>query len=189
MVGSQSSLGRRAFVLGTAALTLVACGPRRELTAPPQVVGNVVFVKVKKAWVTGSRIYVQTWMKNQSKQPMIIDRDGMQLRLLDGETLERSSGRTTQHSPYQLAPGIGRDVHVDFMVDDVAKLDNLQKAYLILGGISLGDSVEPKVVGELELVMSAGPDEGGDASGEGEGDAKGGGEKGGDEKGGGAKGE
>jgi hypothetical protein len=159
-------LDRRAFLFGTAASALIACGPRRELTAPPQVVGDVVFVKVKKAWVTGPRIYVQTWMKNQSKQPMIIDRDGMQLRLLDGDTLERSSGKTTQHTPYQLAPGIGRDVHVDFKVDDAAKLEGLQKAYLILGGISLGDGVEPKVVGELELVVSAGPDEGGEPAAE-----------------------
>jgi hypothetical protein len=152
-------------MLGALALGVSGCGPRRDLIAEPQIVGNTIYVKVKEAYIMGGRVWVKTWMKNQTKQSIIIDRDGMQLRLDDGEVLERSSGSTTQHTPYQVAAGIGRDVHVDFQADP-KKLQTIKKAWLVLGGIMIGDSVEPKVVGELELTITEVPQPGASADAE-----------------------
>jgi hypothetical protein len=143
----------------TTALTVVGlssagCGTRVPLAAPEQVVGDALFVRVKEAYVVGDRVYVKTWMKNQTDQVMTIDRDGMQLKLEGGAILDRSSGKTTQHTPYSVAPGVGRDVHVDFR-GDADTLQTMDRCWLVLGGISVGKETAGKSVGELELKVSA----------------------------------
>lgn len=146
--------GAGALALSTIGLSSVGCGTRVPLAAPEQVVGNAVFVRVKEAYVIGDRVYVKTWMKNQTDQPITIDRDGMQLKLESGAVLDRSSGKTTQHTPYSVAPGTGRDVHVDFR-GDADTLATMNKCWLVLGGIMVGKETTGKSVGEVELKVSA----------------------------------
>ena len=159
MMERREWLGWAATVtLSAVGLSSVGCGVRVPLAAPEQVVGNAIFVRVKEAYVSGDRIYVKTWMKNQTDQVITIDRDGMQLKLEGGAVLDRSSGKTTQHTPYSVGPGVGRDVHVDFR-GDADTLATMNKCWLVLGGIMVGKETAGKSVGEVELTVSDAPSE------------------------------
>jgi hypothetical protein len=141
----------RVLVLFFCALVLcvVACGVRRRLYAQPAQLPGGVFVKINEAYVAGERLYVKTWMMNTTAAPMTIDRDGMALRLPDGRVLPRAEGTFTQHKPYNLAPGAGRDVHVDFK--DAAEFEGVTSATLIVGGVFFGADPTPRVAGEVPL--------------------------------------
>ncbi len=137
------------LVVALAPLSTGCGGPRSALYAPTTVVGETVLVRVKLAYARGDRIVVKAWMKNTTDQAISIDRDGIALRMPDGRLLPRASGRTTRHEPYELAPGEGRDVHVDFRTGS-AELE-LNDVVLVLGGVTVGDELEPRVVGEIAL--------------------------------------
>jgi len=141
----------RVLVLSCCALvlSLVACSAHRPLYAQPAQLPGGVYVKVTEAYVTGERLYVKTWMMNTTQGPVTIDRDGIALRLPDGRVLPRAEGTFTQHKPYNLAPGAGRDVHVDFK--DAAEFEGVTSATLIVGGVSFGVDPTPRVAGEVPL--------------------------------------
>jgi hypothetical protein len=140
-------------ILGTASLLVAlaqsACGSRVPLAAPQATLAGVVQVRTFDAYARGDRIYVKTVIVNVSPQPIIIDRDGFALRLPGGEVLPRSSGTTTQHKPYPLAPGQGRDVFVDFHASH--DLESTPSALLVVGGITVGNDPTPRVMGEIPL--------------------------------------
>lgn len=135
------------------AAALGGCASKIFLSGAEGVVGDTLLVRVKDAWVTGERVYVRTWMKNQTDEVVTIDRDGMQLRLADGTVLDRSSGKTTQHTPYSLSPGMGHDVYVDFRGDPDA-LASMKECWLVVGGILVGKASAAKSIGDVRLTPS-----------------------------------
>jgi hypothetical protein len=149
----------RAKILGSAlflaALAQPACASRLPLVAPEARLGNVVQVRTFDAFVKGDRVYVKLIVLNVSGQPLIVDRDGFALRLPTGEVLQRSSGVTTQHTPYPLAPGAGRDVFVDFRAPH--ELESMPSYVLVVGGVSVGADPAPRVVGEIPLAHVGAP--------------------------------
>jgi hypothetical protein len=148
---------RRVLLLCAATfLFLAACSVRTPFYAPPTRLPGGVFVKVNEAFVRGERLYVKTWMMNETQGPVTIDRDGMALRLPDGRVLPRAEGTFTQHKPYSLAPGAGRDVHVDFK-DEANEFEGITGATLIVGGVSYGTDPAPRVAGEIPLSATFAP--------------------------------
>jgi hypothetical protein len=141
------------IILSTLALACAACSSRVPLYAPVATLANTLQVRTFDAYARKDRIFVKTVITNVSAQPVVIDRDGFALRLPDGEVLPRGSGTTTQHTPYPLAPGAGRDVFVDFHA--AHELDHIGGATIIVGGISIGADPKPQVVGEIPLSVAA----------------------------------
>ena len=140
---------RSLFLLGVVLLALVACSKRVPLYAAATTLPSGVHVRVHQAYIDDDRVYVKMWMMNGTQVPMRVDRDGMSLRLPDGQVLPRSVGVTTRHNVYDLAPGQGHDVFVDFRA--TRDLDMLSEATVILGGVSFGTDPTPRVAGELPL--------------------------------------
>ena len=108
-------------------------------------------VNFQDAWVADDIFKVKLWVQNLSQAFMIVDRDGFALRLPDGRVLRRASGVFTNHVPYQLPPGGGHEVFVDFR-DPGHDMRMINAASLIVGGISFSTDPRPRVVGEIPLV-------------------------------------
>jgi hypothetical protein len=138
-----------AFVSLSAVVTAGCGGVREPLYAPASLVGDTVLVRIKDAYVKGNKVVVKAYMTNETEHPISIDRDGIALRTADGELVPRASGRTTRHVAYDLVPGEGRDVHVDFRLP--SRDADLRGMSLVLGGISTDEHPEPGVVGEIAL--------------------------------------
>jgi hypothetical protein len=143
----------RTKVLAAAALLLAltqpACGSRVYLEAPQATLANTLLVRTFDAYAKGDRVWVKMVVTNVSPQPIVLDRDGFALKLPSGEILPRASGTTTQHTPYPLAPGQGRDVFVDFHAGH--EMESIPGAMLVVGGIMIGGDPTPRVVGEIPL--------------------------------------
>lgn len=141
---------RSLLVLGLVLAALVAgCSRRVMLYAAPATLPSGVHVRLQQAYIDDERLFVKMWVMNATQVPIRVDRDGMSLRLPTGEVLPRSSGVTTRHNVYDVAPGQGHDVFVDFRAS--RDLDDIAEATVILGGISFGADPMPRVAGELPL--------------------------------------
>lgn len=129
---------------------LAGCGSRTPLYAPPAAFGGVL-VRVYEADLEDDHVWVKMHVTNQTGGPLEIDRDGMAVRLPDGQVLPRASGMTTQHTPYTLEPGETRRVHVDFRGADLEELEGVS---LIVGGVRVASEVSSRVVGEIPLTRT-----------------------------------
>ena len=112
-------------------------------------------VNFQDAFVAEGIFKVKLWVQNLSQAFMIVDRDGFALRLPDGRVLRRAVGTFTQHTPYNIAPGAGHEVFVDFR-DPGKDMRMNNAASLIVGGISFSTDPRPRVVGEIPLVPTGG---------------------------------
>ncbi|MDB4970400.1 MAG: hypothetical protein JWN44_6089 [Myxococcales bacterium] len=108
-------------------------------------------VNFQDAFVAEGIFKVKLWVQNLSQAFMIVDRDGFALRLPDGRVLRRAVGTFTQHTPYNIPPGGGHEVFVDFR-DPGKDMRIINAASLIVGGISFSTDPRPRVVGEIPLV-------------------------------------
>jgi hypothetical protein len=141
---------RSVVLLGLMLLALaVGCSQRVPLYGAAATFPSGVHVRVYEAYISGDRLYVKMWMMNTTALPITIDRNGMALKLPGGQVLGRSVGVTTQHRPYILAGGQGREVFVDFRSD--GGFEGLTGANVVVGGISFGQDPTPRIVGELPL--------------------------------------
>jgi hypothetical protein len=108
-------------------------------------------VNFQDAWVGHGIFKVKLYVQNLTQAFMLVDRDGFALRLPDGRVLSRAQGTFTQHTPYNLPPGGGHEVFVDFR-DPGRDMRQINAASLIVGGISFSTDPRPRVVGEIPLV-------------------------------------
>ena len=109
-------------------------------------------VNFQDAWVQEKIFKVKLWVQNLSQAFMMVDRDGFALRLPDGRVLRRAVGTFTTHQPYNLPPGGGHEVFVDFRDPGQDMRQTINAASLIVGGISFSTDPRPRVVGEIPLV-------------------------------------
>ena len=112
-------------------------------------------VNFQDAFVAENIFKVKLWVQNLSQAFMIVDRDGFALRLPDGRVLRRAVGTFTTHQPYNIPPGGGHEVFVDFR-DPGHDMRLNNAASLIVGGISFSTDPRPRVVGEIPLVPTGG---------------------------------
>jgi hypothetical protein len=108
-------------------------------------------VAFQDAWARDDIFKVKMWVTNMTQAFMLIDRNGFALRLPDGRVLPRAVGATTTHNLYNLPPGGGHEVFVDFR-DPGHDMRTIQGASLIVGGISFSTDPRPRVVGEIPLI-------------------------------------
>jgi hypothetical protein len=112
-------------------------------------------VNFQDAWVDKGIFKVKLWVQNLSQAFMLVDRNGIALRLPDGRVLQRAHGTFTSDTPYNLPPGGGHEVWVDFR-DRERDMRTINGASLIVGGISFSTDPRPRVVGEIPLVPTGG---------------------------------
>jgi hypothetical protein len=112
-------------------------------------------VNFQDAWVSDDIFKVKMWVANLSQAFMNVNRDGIALRLSDGRVLTRAQGTFTTHHLYNLPPGGGHEVFVDFR-DPGRDMRMIQGASLIVGGISFSTDPRERVVGEIPLVPTGG---------------------------------
>lgn len=108
-------------------------------------------VNFQDAYVEDDIFKVKLYIQNLSQQFMLVDRNGFALRLADGRILRRAIGTFTTHHAYNLPPGGGHEVFVDFR-DPGRDMRHIQAASLIVGGIAFADDMRQRVVGELPLL-------------------------------------
>jgi hypothetical protein len=111
-------------------------------------------VNFQDAYVEAQKFVVKVWVANLTQAFMNVNRDGFALRLPDGRVLPRAVGTFTTHNIYNLPPGGGHEVFVDFR-DPGRDLRINQNASLIVGGISFSTDPRERVVGEIPLVAGA----------------------------------
>jgi hypothetical protein len=110
-------------------------------------------VNFQDAFVEEDIFKVKVWVANMSQAFMNVSRDGWALRLPDGRVLRRAIGTFTTHNVYNIPPGGGHEVFVDFR-DPGRDMRLIQTASLIVGGISFSTDPRERVVGEIPLVPS-----------------------------------
>jgi hypothetical protein len=114
-------------------------------------------VNFQDAYVDEERFTVKVWVANMSPAFMNVSRDGWALRLPDGRVLRRAIGTFTTHHVYNIPPGGGHAVYVDFR-DPGRDMRQIPTASLIVGGISFSTDPRERVVGEIPLLPSGARD-------------------------------
>ena len=138
-------------------LSLGACADKIPLQAKAAMqMEDGVHVELVNAYFQGDKIYVTAYLHNNGAETLRVDRDGWIVKLPTGENLDRSVGLTSGTDFIILGPNMGREVDVDFKADGY-DLSGLTSVTLIVGGIMVGESSTPFVVGEMELVRGSAP--------------------------------
>jgi hypothetical protein len=152
---------KRAMLVGISAIGLWAacggCGPdlpdKIGFAGQSATLQSGTQVNFQDAWVEEDIFKVKCWVANMSQAFMNVSRDGWALRLPDGRVLRRAIGTFTTHNVYNIPPGGGHEVFVDFR-DPGRDMRQIQTASLIVGGISFSTDPRERVVGEIPLVPS-----------------------------------
>jgi hypothetical protein len=106
-----------ALLVATAAAASAGChhsGPRTAWSAS-QVSSAEVRITPSDVSVSRDRLYVKTTLVNTSVSTLTVERDAVLLKLPDGRAVRRSTGITSTHKPYTVAPGASQNVWVDFL--------------------------------------------------------------------------
>jgi hypothetical protein len=153
-------MSRRALWAASAALLWAAgfgCGPslpdKIGFAGQSATLQSGTQVNFQDAYVEEEIFKVKVWVANMSQAFMNVSRDGWALRLPDGRVLRRAIGTFTTHNMYNIPPGGGHEVFVDFR-DPGHDMRMIQTASLIVGGISFSTDPRERVVGEIPLIPS-----------------------------------
>jgi hypothetical protein len=93
-------------------------GSKHTWRAMP-VATEEVRVSPQEVYRRKNRLFVRVTMTNLSPSWLTVDRDAVSLQLDSGAVLGRSSGMTSRHKPYEIAPGRSHSIYVDFMDEDI----------------------------------------------------------------------
>src|SRR5258708_3783470 len=141
MLYTKRGLLAGACVLGTSLLWAAStgCGPdlpdKIGFNGQSATLQSGTQCNFQDAFVEDDIFKVKLWVANLSQAFMNVNRDGFALRLPDGRVLRRAVGTFTTHNIYNLPPGGGHEVFVDFR-DPGHDMRMIQSASLIVGGIS-----------------------------------------------------
>lgn len=135
-----------AFWVLIVAMLSTGCSVQR-LYAPTAVLADV-HVKIYDARIVGDdHVYVKMMVRNNTDVPVELDRDGISLRLPNGDILPQDDER---HGPYLIEPGKRRPVALHFeATDDIVVSREL---YLIVGGVRFAGEDYARVIGEIPLM-------------------------------------
>jgi hypothetical protein len=158
-MGNVKRVALSAACAGALFLAAFGCGPslpdKIGFAGQNATLQSGAQVNFQDAFVAENIFKVKLWVQNLSQAFMIVDRDGFALRLPDGRVLRRAVGTFTTHQPYNIPPGGGHEVFVDFR-DPGKDMRMNNAASLIVGGISFSTDPRPRVVGEIPLVPTGG---------------------------------
>jgi hypothetical protein len=138
----------RAHLLVTA-LLLTSCS-KVHFEVPATQLDDGVHVEVDQAYIRGTdRIFIESYVSNNSKTSIRVDKNDWSIKLATGELVTTRTG-ASEGDVYVIGPGLGKDVDVDFYQEGY-DLTSMAELTLIVGGIQIGESRTPYVVGELKL--------------------------------------
>ena len=127
-----------------------------KFAAPPQsILLGGVSVNFQLAHAEDEEMKVRFYFRNVSNQMLVVNRDGIGLRLPDGRVLPR---RGYNKEPYFIAPGTGHEVWVAFGEKGL-DLRTVQTASVIIGGVAFGSDPVQRVVGEIPLSWAGNADD------------------------------
>ena len=154
--------GMLATVAAALLYMVTACGgggglpDKVKYAAPPQsVLMGGVSVQFQLAHAEDEDFKVRFYFANLSNQVLIVNRDGIGLRLPDGRVLARKG---MGHEPYYIQPGQGHNVWVAFNEKGL-DMRTIQMASVIIGGVSFANDPMPRVVGEIPLQFAGDADD------------------------------
>lgn len=93
-------------------------GSKQTWSAQPVATAEVR-ITPQEVYRRKDRLFVRVTVTNLTQENITVDRDAISLQLEGGRVLERSSGMTTQHHPYTLAPSAAHSIYVDFKDDGI----------------------------------------------------------------------
>jgi hypothetical protein len=139
-------------VLLAAGLGAIGCGPslpdKVAFAGQSATLQSGTQVNFQDAWCRQKKCDVRLWVANMTQAFMLVDRDGMALRLPDGRVVRRSGA---VHDVYNIPPGGGHQVNLGFE-DHELDLRTAQNVALVVGGVSFSTDPRPRVVGEIPLM-------------------------------------
>ena len=128
----------RPLLVAVATLSLLASTARAEDewgSLPYTEKGITINPKAVRLSSKG-KLWFKLQFINQTELPLVVDPDGLQVKLPDGRLVARSKGLFDKvgsaHSTQTIAPGISGEINAEYMVGKPAK------ANLVLAGCSLG---------------------------------------------------
>jgi hypothetical protein len=134
------------------ALTLCACS-RVGFVAPAADLDDGVHIEIDKAFVRGAdRVFIDAYVSNNNQTTIRVDKNDWSVKLPTGEMITTRMG-ASEGDVYVIGPGMGRAVSVDFHKEGY-DLRSLTELTLIVGGIQIGESSTPYVVGEVKLTRA-----------------------------------
>ena len=140
---------KRRWLLAMCALLCAGCA-KVPFGAPDATLDDGVYVEIDKAFVRGKdRVFIETFVSNNNDKTIRVDKDNWALKLPTGELISRRVGGR-EGDLYVIGPGQGQDIDVDFYKDGY-DLTGLTEMTLIIGGVQIGESSTPYVVGEITL--------------------------------------
>lgn len=108
---------QRLVLIVVLALATAAC--RRGAPDPrfgaDQVSNAMLRITPGEIRVRGDRLFVKTTLINTSDKTLVVERDAIRIKLADGRTFRRSTGVTSTHKPYTVAPNATQSVWFDFL--------------------------------------------------------------------------
>lgn len=108
-----------AVILVASVVVLAGClGSKEGWTAKPVATAEVR-ISPQEVYRRKDRLFVRVTFTNLTKENITVDRDGISLQLEGGRVLERSSGMTTLHHPYNVPPNAAHSIYVDFKDDGI----------------------------------------------------------------------
>jgi hypothetical protein len=145
-------LHRWILVAATAGSLGLGCGPsmpdKVAFAGQSATLQSGTQVNFQDAWCREKKCEVRLWIANMTDAVMMVDRDGMALRLPDGRIIRREGA---VHDIYQIAPGGNHQVNLGF-VDRELDLRTATGVSLVVGGIAFSNDPRTRVVGEIPLV-------------------------------------
>ncbi len=105
-------------VLSLLAVLTGCLGAKQSWSAQPVATAEVR-ISPQEVYRRKDRLFVRVTFTNLTGENMTVDRDGISLQLEGGPLLGRSSGMTTLHKPYNVAPNQAHSIYVDFKDDGI----------------------------------------------------------------------
>lgn len=118
--------------------------------APDASLDEGVYVEIDKAFVRGKdRVYIDGYITNNNKTTIRVDKDEWILKLPTGEMVSRRVA-FREGEIFIIGPGQGQGFTIDFHKEGY-DLSPLTEMTLIVGGVQIGESSTPYVVGDVVL--------------------------------------
>ena len=104
------------LTLALSGSSAAGCG-KKQIWSAQTVITPTLRIQPLEVSLAHGLLYVQTSFVNTGPVPITVDRDRVSITLPDGRTIMRSSGTTTQHTPYFVPPNGEQKVYVDFKAE------------------------------------------------------------------------
>jgi hypothetical protein len=110
-------------------------------------------VKYKLTHASAEEMKVRITVINMGSQLMMLDKEGIQIKLPDGKLVKRSGMKS---GPLIINPGKSEDISNNYA--EKGRDLRVEKATIVVGGVSFANDPTQRVVGEIPLVQNGAAD-------------------------------